>query len=84
MTALQAQAGSKPSSTLVDVGVGVIGEDMVLSPQDLHGLLGILLQLKHKSGKSAKNPSPGLARCLWDRGVATKPSDGNLILRPTW
>lgn len=33
--------------SLVDVGVGVVGENVVLSPEDLHGLLGIFLQLKY-------------------------------------
>lgn len=35
------------SDSLVDVGVGVVGENVVLSPEDLHGLLGIFLQLKY-------------------------------------
>lgn len=33
--------------SLVNVGVGVVGENVVLSPEDLHGLLGIFLQLKY-------------------------------------
>lgn len=39
------------SDSLVDVGVGVVGENVVLSPEDLHGLLGIFLQLKHNQEK---------------------------------
>lgn len=39
------------SDSLVDVGVGVVGENVVLSPEDLHGLLGIFLQLKHNQQK---------------------------------
>lgn len=37
--------------SLVDVGVGVVGENVVLSPEDLHGLLGIFLQLRHNQEK---------------------------------
>lgn len=33
---------------LVDVGVGVICQDVVLCPQDFHGLLGIFLQLDQR------------------------------------
>lgn len=34
--------------SLVDVGVGVIGEDVVLHPENLHGLLGVFLELKQR------------------------------------
>lgn len=34
------------SNSLVNVGVGVVGKNVVLSAEDLHGLLGVFLQLK--------------------------------------
>lgn len=40
------------SDSLVDVGVGVVGENVVLSPEYLHGLLGIFLQLKYNQEKT--------------------------------
>lgn len=41
--------------SLVDVGVGVVGQNVVLGPEDLHGLLGIFLQLKsNQASQSSK------------------------------
>lgn len=40
------------SDSLVDVGVGVVGENVVLSPEYLHSLLGIFLQLKYNQEKT--------------------------------
>lgn len=35
------------SNSLVNVGVRVVGKNVVLSPEDLHSLLGVFLQLKY-------------------------------------
>lgn len=37
--------------SLVDVGVGVVGQYVVLCPEDLNGFLGIFLQLEGQKGK---------------------------------
>lgn len=34
----------------------MVGENVVLSPEDLHGLLGIFLQLKHNQEKALFKP----------------------------
>ena len=36
----------KGECSLVDVGVGVVGQYVVLCPQDLHSFLGIFLKLE--------------------------------------